>query len=266
MKFTVLGANGFIGSACVNYLMSKGHDVNSVTRNTKVDPNIPLGHVIYSIGLTADFREKPFETVDAHVTTLAHWLKLYQFDSFLYLSSTRIYEGMPISTPVNEHTPLTVLPNANTLYNISKLMGEALCLASPLQSIRIVRLSNVYGVNQKEHNFLSSIIKSLRNTNEVEIREAPDSTKDYVALDDVVPLLFSIATNGQKRLYNVASGQAVSHKSLTEVLQKNESYKINFLKGALSRKFPSIDISLIQNEFNFYPQSILINIDKLMAL
>jgi len=33
----------------------------------RIDP----GHVIYCIGLTADFRQKPFETIEAHVSKLA---------------------------------------------------------------------------------------------------------------------------------------------------------------------------------------------------
>ena len=37
------------------------------------------------------------------------------------------------------------------LYNISKLMGEALCLASHSQKVRIARISNVIG-NRKNHN------------------------------------------------------------------------------------------------------------------
>ena len=125
-RFTILGATGFIGSRLANYLEKKG---DRVTRS-KFENAIAatdLGHVIYCIGLTADFRSRPFDTMDAHVNRLGEFLKNTHVQSFLYLSSTRIYGSASIA---DETTKISVDPSSpGDLYNISKVAGEALCLS-----------------------------------------------------------------------------------------------------------------------------------------
>src|SRR5580704_13059050 len=92
-QFTVFGASGFVGARLAQHLKNATHPVNAVTRSNAPPHGADLGHVIYAIGITADFRNRPFDTVAAHVGRLAEVLQNYKFDSFLYLSSTRIYRG-----------------------------------------------------------------------------------------------------------------------------------------------------------------------------
>ena len=89
MKFTILGANGFIGSNLVKFLKTKNCEI--FTPNISEITSENLGHVIYCIGITSDFRERPFDTVNSHVSLLNDFLKNHNFESFLYLSSTRVY-------------------------------------------------------------------------------------------------------------------------------------------------------------------------------
>ena len=66
-----------------------------VTRHGRAMP-LPtgdLGHAVYCIGLTADFRRRPQATMDAHVGVLGEVLRHGRFDSFLYLSSARLYRN-----------------------------------------------------------------------------------------------------------------------------------------------------------------------------
>ena len=83
--FTVLGASGYIGSRLVAHLRAQGHTVWAPARGDAEVFTRPLGHVMYCVGLTADFRTRPFDTVDAHVGLLAEVLRRAQFDSLLYL-------------------------------------------------------------------------------------------------------------------------------------------------------------------------------------
>jgi len=245
--------------------MERGHQVTPVSRTTRLASGESLGHVIYAIGLTADFREKSFETVDAHVCTLARWLKDAHFDSWLYLSSTRLYGNTLVNGKATEAMPVTVLPGADGLYDISKLMGESLCLSRNSPAVRVARLSNVYGKGQNEHTFLASICKDLRATGSVTIREAPESSKDYIALEDVVALLEAIALSGRRRIYNVASGRAVTHSELAGQLAKIDSYRVTFEHGASRRVFPAIDIAGVIDEFGYKPRLLLDDLDKLLG-
>ena len=73
--FTVLGASGFIGGRLVRYLRSLGHSVLVPGRDDAHLTGQPLGHLIYAIGVTADFRARPFDTMDAHVSVLSKALR-----------------------------------------------------------------------------------------------------------------------------------------------------------------------------------------------
>ena len=135
MRFTIFGGRGFLGAAIARYLQEKGYDVYLPSRADSFDNlKSELGHVIYCIGLTGDFRDKPFETVEAHVCKLANLLKSSNFDSWLYLSSTRIYSG--INNIAKESARLPVFPDSDGIYDISKLLGESLCLSLKNEKIK----------------------------------------------------------------------------------------------------------------------------------
>ena len=264
MKFTILGSSGFIGSHLANHFDQVGIPYYAPLRN---DPNIfedNLGHLIYCIGLTADFREQPFNTVKAHVCYLLNILENTSFDSFLYLSSTRIYLG---SKTTNEDRSLRVNPtNKDDLYNISKIMGEALCLSSSRPNVRVIRLSNVYGSDHKSTNFLTSIIQEALINKKVVLRSSLESAKDYVSIDDVVALVLQIAIKGQYSIYNIASGTNVSNQTLLSNLQELTGCTVEVLPNTKAIIFPKIAISRICNEFDFYPTSLLDSLENLINL
>lgn len=97
------------------------------------------------------------------------------------------------------------------LYNLSKLMGESLCLTGGRTGVRVARLSNVVGGEDRDSgNFVPSLVREARGGHIV-LQTAPDSVKDYIHIDDVAELLPRIATQGRERLYNVASGLQTRH-------------------------------------------------------
>ncbi len=156
MKATVFGANGFVGRALVSYLRGKGYDVREVVRGDATWRGADLGHAFYCIGLTADFRSRPFETIEAHCGFLKEVLSGARFTSFVYLSSTRVYAR---ASSTDEAAAIPVVPgDPDDLYNISKLMGESACLGSGLSNARVARLSNVFGEDLESQNFLTSVL------------------------------------------------------------------------------------------------------------
>lgn len=264
MKFTILGSSGFIGSHLVKYFSHVGIPYCTPLRN---DPSIfedNLGHLIYCIGLTADFRKKPFDTVKAHVCYLLDILENANFESFLYLSSTRIYLG---SETANEDTSLRVNPlNKDDLYNSSKIMGESVCFSSNRPNVRVIRLSNVYGSDRSSTNFLTSIMQEAIINKKVILRSSLQSAKDYVSIDDVVALIPQIAMESRYHIYNVASGTNVSNQTLLGRLQELTGCTIEVLPNAETITFPEIAINRIRDEFNFHPVSLLDRLDNLVAL
>ena len=260
-SFTVLGADGFIGSNLVQWLLSQGFLCWAPGRAEGVFGR-PLGHAIYCIGLTADFRERPYDTVRAHVCHLLDILEKADFASLLYLSTTRVYRN---ATTTREDGALPVNPlQLDDLYNVSKIMGESLCLASGRPNVRIARLSNVYGRDFSSDNFLSYVIREAVETQKVILHSAMSSEKDYVYIDDVVRLLPQINLSGGHEIYNVASGVNTTNRALMEVIQHATGCAVEVAEGATTAVFPAICIDRVRSEFDFAPSLILDSLERIM--
>lgn len=253
MKFTIFGTSGFIGGNLCKHLQQIGHDVFAPPRDYiyHLDQfsDEDLGHVIYCIGMTADFRSKPNETIDAHILLLSNLLKFGRFLSLNYISSSRVYEG---SSNTHECTDLIVNPNNfEHLYNLSKLTAESMCLNSG-KVARVIRLSNVYGVGMSGNNFLSVVLRDASRNKAVRFLTSPTSSKDYIAIKNVVELLPQIAIQGKQRIYNLASGENTSNALIASFLEKKH-VEVTFLTNAPIWSFPEISIQKLKDEFSFKP-------------
>jgi len=262
MKHTILGSFGFIGNNLEVYLKEQSLECFLPSKNYSFSKNENLGHVFYCIGLTSDFRTKPMETVKAHVCKLIEVLENSTYESFLYLSSARVYNG---SKSGDEQTSLSVNPSDfSDLYNISKLMGEAVCMAIPNEKIRIARLSNVIGDDFNSDNFLFSLIRDALDKQMIELGVSSKSEKDYISISDVIQLLLLISSKGKSRIYNVASGQNISNEQLINEIKKYTGCTTNYTESQSSLNFPLISNDRIRNEFDYEVKSILPEIKLLI--
>ena len=246
--FTVLGAGGYVGSHLQQHLESAGHAVFAPERGDKSLFHRPLGAVIYCIGLTADFRTRPFDTVEAHVSFLADILERADFTSLVYLSSTRVYQA---ASATSEDTPLRVEPeNPSDLYNLSKLAGESLCHSCGRENIRIARLSNVVGprMDAANGNLIASLVSEARQ-GRITLQSSPDSAKDYIHIDDVVDRLARIALHAEHRCYNVASGIQIRNADWLVQLSALTGCAVDARPDAPLHSFPPISTRRIDAEF-----------------
>jgi nucleoside-diphosphate-sugar epimerase len=251
MNFTVIGATGYVGSRLVRYFESQHISVFTPQRG---DPSLftrPLGHVLYCAGYTADFRSKMLETVEAHVCFLRDMIAEADFTSLLYLSSTRVYQR---SLHADEASyPIVNPQEPGDLYNLSKLMGESLCLTARRPNMRVVRLSNVYGLDMGNENFLGALIEDALTKKTICLQTALSSSKDYIYVDDLLSLLQAIAERGQEKIYNVASGINISHDRILRLLSAATGCTYTIQEHAQEISFPTIPIKKIQTEFSFIP-------------
>jgi nucleoside-diphosphate-sugar epimerase len=259
---TILGASGFIGSLLVERLRKYKLEYQAVGRNDPL-PDGNLGRVVYCIGVTADFRSRLFDTVDAHVCTLLDVVRTREFESLLYLSSTRLYAG---ATSSDEEQPLAVNPKKpGDFYNVSKLMGEAITLNCG-RTGRVARISNVYGPDFASNNFLPVLLRQAVRREKIVLQTAPDSAKDYVCVHDVVEQLIFIGAEGKEQIYNVGGGVNVTNRELANGLQQLTGCEIEFAPDAPAIKFPPITIQRQRREFGFVPASVLRDLPWLLQL
>lgn len=254
MKFTVFGNEGFIGSRLVTKLQNDGYQVILPGRNDDLERLEHLGHVIYCIGLTSDFRTRTYDTIEAHICLWSRILQQCSYETCTYLSSTRLYLGCG---KTEENVALSIAPSkADDLYNISKLAGESCCLKTCKG--KVIRLSNVVGGHDESSpGFITEIIKMAKENGEVVLESAADSEKDYIMIEDVVDLIPRIVVSGKYEIYNVASGRNISHKEIIDALKKNTDFKVKFVKHAKSICHPTIDVSRISEEFNFRSRDVI---------
>ena len=249
-SFTILGAGGFIGAALVAWLESQGRTVHAITRGSLqalLAARRPAGHVIDCIGLTGDFRVRPLDTAEAHVGLVARCLANLQFSSFLLLSSTRVYAR---ADTAQEDVAISLLSaDPSDLYNLTKLAGEALCLACPRPEIRVARLSNVYGTGMSAETFLGQVLQEGEGTGGVVFQQSAASAKNYVNIAALVRLLPDIAVRGRSRLYNVASGRNTSHGDIAQTLQQIAGWRTCFAADAPTVLHPQIDTTRLTAEF-----------------
>jgi nucleoside-diphosphate-sugar epimerase len=235
---TIFGAHGFVGRHLIQHLKRRGYEVRAVARGDETWRGHDLGHVFYAIGLTADFRSRPFETIEAHVSVLSDVLRAARFKSFVYLSSTRVYAR---ASSTDESAPIPVqAADPDDLYNISKLMGEAACLGSGFDNVRVARLSNVFGEDLRSSNFLTAVIREAVETKAVALRTSLASEKDYVWIGDVVGALEGIALTGEEKITNVAYGANTTHGEIMDALAKATEAQITLAAGAPTVRFPRI--------------------------
>ncbi|HEX3564847.1 MAG TPA: NAD(P)-dependent oxidoreductase [Acidimicrobiales bacterium] len=260
MTVTVLGADGFIGSHVVRHLQSTFVECRAVGRGDCVDEN--LGDVIDCVGVTADFRTRPYDAVDAHVSRVVELLRAGNFDSYLYLSSTRVYRRAESGS---EETVIPVVSSdPDDLYAISKLAGEAVCLRYDDPQVRVARLSNVYGPGAWAGTFLASVIRSAILDARVVLDIGQSSARDFVSISDVATVLPLIARAGRHRLYNVASGRNIPAGDLVrDVCRLTGSALVGGDGPVLS--FPIISIDRLQRDLGFCPVAIADQLPALIA-
>jgi nucleoside-diphosphate-sugar epimerase len=262
VSFTVLGAEGFIGAQLKARIAARGYEVRTPSRAALGDLGGDLGHVIYAIGVTADFRSRPRDTVEAHVSLVSELLQRIRWRSFLYLSSTRVYAHASSS---HEDAALPVKPaEADELYNLSKLAGEAICLGHGGQTTRVARLSNVYGLELTSENFVPSIIRDALAKGRIVLRSAPESAKDYISVERAADRLIDISLGGMRRLYNVASGVNTKSGEIADAIGRATGASIEVVARAPEVSFAPIDIARLSAEFPHEPSALLAELPSLV--
>ena len=211
--------------------------------------------------MTADFRNRLVETVETQILRVHEALTRYRFSSFLYLSSARIYAG---ASSTREDTPIPVRSwDVDHVYNISKLAGESLCFALQNPMVRVVRLSNVYGTPDKSNLFLTAVMREAVMNGIVTIGQAPQSSKDYIRVEEAAEAIVRVAREGRQQLYNIAAGQNMSHADIAEILRK-AGYEVVFKDGGAVAEFPPIDTARFTDEFRTKPSDARKNISGVL--
>jgi UDP-glucose 4-epimerase len=260
---TLIGGQGFIGRALSLRLQSLGQPVWIPEKN---DPQLfekNLGKVFYCAGLTADYLQRPFATVEAHVNLLSDILARAKWNHLVYLSSTRVYDGL--SGLLDEGVDLHVNPNnPRHLYDLSKLMGESLCLQT--QRASVARLACVYQDEQDADGFLPRLLRQAlaQQTQRLVVDSSAQAARDYVHLADVVDALLALSERHALGIFNVASGENISNQAIFSVLEKVCGLSVVCTQAHGSANSSSVNIAKMQTNFGWRPKKVLPTIEAIL--
>jgi nucleoside-diphosphate-sugar epimerase len=245
MRCTVIGASGFVGTRLVAALRQAGHDVYAPQRGDPELLRADLGKVFYCAGLTADYAARPFDTVQAHVGLLADVLRADRFSHLVYLSSTRLYDGSALPMQ-DEAAPLTVRPaNPRALYDLSKSLGENLCLTLAPGRGAVARLSCVFDWTPGSPGFLSEWLQRAAVERAFRLDSDAGVVRDYIHLDDVVSALMAISSRDAQGIFNVASGSNVSNADLAAVFRRH-GWTVEFARASATQNAAWCSVARLQ--------------------
>lgn len=261
--YTVIGGAGFMGAALASAIRSTGATCFVPPRSWQPSDGEDLGHVLYAAGVTGNFLTRRHNTIAAHVCLVNAVLERTKFESLLYFSSTHVYKR---TTTTHEDSPVIVQPNDPAdLYNASKLAGESICLGHESAKVRVARLSNIVGPDFGSQNFLTSIIKTAVTHGHIALESSLESEKDYLLQADAIDLILKIASHGQHRIYNVASGHNITNAAIVAAIAEVSGCSISIAPNAPSRRLAPINTTRIQNEFGFSPKIVLEIVAKIVG-
>jgi nucleoside-diphosphate-sugar epimerase len=243
---TIVGAAGFVGARLLQRLRAQGAEPFTPVKG---DPQLfqrDLGCVFYCAGLTADYDRRPFDTVEAHAGLPAEIARRARFERFIYLSSTRLYDGGTAPQPVKEDAALSLRPaEPRHVYDLSKALGENIALTRMDGKGSAARLSNVFHWADGDPGFLSEWLARARGARTLELDSSPHIARDYIHLDDVVDALIAMSQAEAPGIVNVASGELVTNAQIAVVFEA-EGWRVRFAGAADPPAPPSADVSKLR--------------------
>lgn len=235
----VTGSSGFLGSRICEQLKAAGHQVveldicngYDLCDPTIVDMIEPVDAVIHLANLVyvPDSYLYPSKYYRVNYLTTLNALEICKkYDVRLIYSSSYVY-GPPQYLPVDENHPVCPFnPYAQT-----KVICEMLCEGYHRDfnvKISILRPFNLYGVGQKGKLLIPEIVGQLKEGKKQIHLKAATPRRDYINVVDVAGAFVAcIDDKNEYGVYNVCSGDSVSVKEITEIINKHLKNKVEFL-------------------------------------
>ncbi len=249
MHYTVIGGSGFIGSALVRLLRSKGESVTIVDRMKSNDPL--LADVAYELGDYGDrsFLERvlsatdvvihlayasvpktsfedPFSDIEHNLPptlTLFQVAKSYPLKKLILLSSGGTVYGKVDRLPITENAPT----NPISPYGITKLSIEKYGLMfHELYGlpVTILRPSNAYGEGQlpyRGQGFIATAVASILEDKEITVYGDTGTIRDYIHVDDLAHGIWHTVIKGSAgSVYNIGSGEGLTNQDILDSIAR----------------------------------------------
>lgn len=253
-KISVYGSTGFIGKTFCTMFSDNIIPIPRDERKPKSD------NILYLISTTSNYNVLEDVTLDVRTNlnvlmeTLDHCRS--KNITFNYVSTGFVYG------PDIQYAKEDDLCDPRGFYSITKRAAEQLIISfCQVYEVkyRIMRIANVYGHDKTisaKKNVLGFLVELMRHNEPITLYNDGNDLRDYMHVDDVCRALKLVVDNGEvNSIYNIASGNAITFRSIIEFCKKS----LRSESELLSIETPRFN-QLVQAK-NF-----ALNADKLKAL
>ncbi len=235
--YAVLGGKGFVGSAIVAELESRGHEVTAIDIDEYAE-NVgkTFDVLINANGNSKKYlaKQDPAKEFDLSVRSVANALQDFTFGLYVHLSTVDVY--VDHTNPANNTEDAQIDAHALSPYGLHKYMAEQLARYYPEKWL-VFRMAGFVGPGLWK-NSIYDLIKGES------LRVNPDSGYQYLHTRDLARIVLDIAASGaQGEIFNVAGDGVIS---LTEIAGMIPDCAINTVKQDIPKEHYEISIEKIK--------------------
>lgn len=283
MKAFIVGASGLVGSHCLSVLKKNGWDVlgthlnfptvstvqfNFLTDDLSqffIDSNFHPDIIIHCAALTnVDYCENNID--ESYEKTVVPTSKIVEYCCnraicLAYISTDYVFDGK--NGPYTEDSVVNPL----NVYGKHKLESEE--LVSTLSNHLILRITNVYGEEDRAKNFISRLIEDLKNNVSKDLNLPYDQFATPIYAGDIARMVLKLVADGKKGIYHFSGTDYYNRYQLAaKVLtyfQNNRVLTIKPVKTLNSNQaaLRPLNGGLLNIKFiNEYPEFTFENVDS----
>ena len=250
----ITGASGLIGLHILSAIKRRQKDLNIKIYTWNKTPNTDLtdlfngcesiycditekyeldflpnfDYIIHSSGYGQPnkFLDNKIKTIEVNTSvTLRLLSKLKPSGTFLFVSSSEVYNGLYEYNITEDRIGLTNPSHPRSPYIEGKRCGESICnvFRENGKNVKIVRLGITYGpgTQRGDTRVINSLIDKGLNNDKIELLDDGSSLRSFCYITDAVEMIWNIILRGKEPVYNVASTQSMTILELSKIIGKS---------------------------------------------
>lgn len=274
----VTGSSGFVGSQLVEKLLQLkynviGIDISPISNNLNYEYHqinlgkedlsgiIPDDSIVFHLGaLSTDgaCRENPSLALSSNITGTMQVIEAVNNlsnSSLIFASSEWVYPEKNNIDLDYENQTLS-LQNLNSLYAITKLMGENLIRTTCKASFGIYRFGIVYGPRANPGSALESICKKVLDGEEIAVGSGLTSRR-FIYVSDLIECLSEYSDGKVDKtndIFNLAGDELISLHQIAEITGKIFNKELSFTDKGISPSIRNPISEKIKIRFGWNPK------------
>lgn len=240
MKALIIGGSGLVGSNCMNHFLSLGWEVVGThlsypTKNTVYFNSGNLEHpdnfnvidfnpdvIVHTGALTwVDYCENNVEeSYERTVISAQNIIKLCLETNakLVYYSTDYVFDGA--HGPYDEKAT----PNPINVYGEHKLLSEQTIQEELGESFLILRITNVYGNEERGKNFIARFLTQIENNESIDLTLPFDQYATPVNASDIAVITGLLVSDNKSGIYHIGGYEYLNRYQLANLVVSTLGY------------------------------------------